>query len=665
MNCAAILRENAPLWGEWEPGEIIGTGAQSQVFLVTNRQGERRALKVTPLEDDPEQLAAAREQQALTVRMGRTRGFMPCLRDGELSGKDGFAAVILMPLLTPLSEIIMEREEKLSVGEIIAIGRDLSCALEQCRLHGIIHRDIKPANVFADGEGHYYLGDLGVARNLEHTMLATRKGTPAYMSPEIASGKPCSHLSDVYSLGIMLYQLLNGGRLPLLGKDARFTEIETAVARRLDGERLPMPEDADNRLGQLVCDMCAFERKQRPDASKCIRELEKLSAIAEAGGKIPPPAFRLKSSIVIPAAAAAAAIILLLLILPKLTGGEEITYPAASAPAVNAYTSGGAAGDSEWLYFGSDANGQKSYRINRQTGAREDIYDGSITHINLCGDQLYFSANHTLESVERLEDGGLLVSMRSGVRGMNSDGTGERILCRCDTLTAVEYDGWVYHYVANLNLNFLSSVSDSDTQPTFSRIMRVKTDGSTEEELCLLENVHVSGMYVYRDRIYLVCRDYSAENEPQAYVLSVSLDGTESFRVLDHDVSSIDFHEDCILYTTERLGASDLMKVPLDGSGTALKVGSVQARRFCVWGDSLIYSTGKQSYGGSGENYGLFVCGIDGSAPRRLLDGEESVDRMQLAGDTLVASTDTGDILLIDIAGGEVTQLTDFRFELY
>ena len=649
MNCTAILKENLPLWGEWELQEAIGSGAQSQVFLVTNDRGERRALKVMPM--DAEQSAEeVREQLELTERMGSAEGLMPCLGSGEITGAGGKAAVILMPMLNPLNDIMMERE--LTAAEIINLGRDLCRALEQCRLNGIIHRDIKPANVFADENGRFFLGDLGVARNLEHTMLATRKGTMAYMSPEIASGRPCSHLSDVYSLGIMLYQLLNGGRLPLLSSDARFSEIEEAVNRRQNGEPLPLPENARNRLGQLVCDMCAYERRKRPDASRCLRELDYIASLVSEDKPIPPPALRVSRKIIIPAAVAAAVLLLLLLMLPALKN-NSVAYPSASVPAANAFASGGTAGDGEWLYFGSDADGLSGYRVNVRDGRRENIYDGSITHINLCDDRLYFSANHTLESVERLEDGGLLVSMRSGVRSMSADGTDEQILCSCDTLNAVEYDGWVYHYVAELNLGVLSSDLDGDDRPTFTRVMRVKTDGTAEEELCVLENIHASGMYVYRGRIYLICADYTQPDERQSYVLSLSLDGSEHFRVVDQDVSSVDFHGDYILYTTDRLYASDLMRKPVDGSRAAEKIDGIRAERFCVYGDSVIY-----------DSDGLYIRSLSGGEPR-LLSDEESVSRMQFAGDMLVACTYDGRSMLVDIASGEVTELSDFRFELY
>lgn len=660
MNSIDILRRNEPLWGEWSLGHSIGSGVQSQVFLVSGNGGEHRALKVITMGRSKELQEAVREQVGFTDRMGKLDGVVPCLRTAEFGEGNDKVAVMLMPLLTPLSDTLMERDEDMSAGEVLGIARDLCQALVECQSNGVIHRDIKPANVFSDEDGKYYLGDLGVARNLEHTMLATRKGTPAYMSPEIASGRPCSYSSDIYSLGVMLYQLLNAGRLPLLGRDARYTEIEEAVTRRLNGEPLPLPENAHNRLGQLVCDMCSPEPKNRPSAQQCAEEIDKLIGILAREGELPPARIRLSRQAKLRLLICSASVFVLaaLLLTAVLLTKEEKSpdFPTASSPAVNAFSSGGAASDGNWLYLGSNESGSAACRINRNTGIAENIYDGSITHLNLCEDRIFFTANHTIERAERLEDGSVIAYMRSGVRSMAPDGSDEQILCRCDTQSIVEYDGWVYHYVSDIDRG-------SENTEASSQIMRVKTDGSAEDTLCSLNGIHVNGIYVYRDRIYLACTDYTDNEKKTSYVSSMALDGTDMVTVIDGHVSSLDFMGNYVCYTTNSLLGSQITKKPIDGSGPAHMVSDMQAATFCVYGEQFIIGTAESFDNTPDDACGVFVCDADGNTMRKLID--EAVSRMELAGDVLIVETKDYRLLSVNIESGEITPLDDFRFELY
>lgn len=660
MNSIDILRQNEPLWGEWSLGDSIGSGVQSQVFLVSGREGEHRALKVVTMGHSEEQQKAVREQVVFTDRMGQLDGVVPCLRTAEFGEGNNRIAVMLMPLLTPLSDILMEREEDMSAEEVMGIARDLCEALVECRNSGVIHRDIKPANVFSDENGKYYLGDLGVARNIEHTMLATRKGTPAYMSPEIASGRPCSYSSDIYSLGVMLYQLLNSGRLPLLGRDARYTEIEEAVTRRLNGEPLPMPENANNRLGQLVCDMCSPNPEKRPSAQQCIEEIDKLEKKLALEGEIPPAHIRLniqtKRRVFVCGAAVLLLAALILTAVFLIKDEDSSAFPRASSPAINVFSSGGAASDEDWLYLGSDEAGNAAYRIDRNTDAVENIYDGSITHLNLCDGRIFFTANHTIEHAEKLEDGSIVAYMRNGVRSMNTDGSDERILCQCDTSCIVEYDGWVYHYVSDIDR------SGEKTEAS-SKIMRVKTDGSAEDTLCTLDGVAVNGIYAYRDRIYINCTDYTDSEKKTSYVASMALNGTDMTTVVEGYVSCLDFCGEYICYTMNSLIGSQIMKKSVNSSESAQLVSDMQVKSFCVYKEQLIVSKADSFADTENDDSGVFLCDASGNTVRKLLD--ESASRIELAGDILIVETSDYNLLAVNIESGEIMPLENFRFELY
>ena len=112
--------------------------------------------------------------------------------------------------------------KELTEKEVIKLGMDLSKALEYCRKLKIIHRDIKPENIFVSRFGDFKLGDFGIAREQAHTVgNMSKKGTYSYMAPEIYKGEKYDSSIDIYSLGIVLYELLNQNRLPFLALDQR------------------------------------------------------------------------------------------------------------------------------------------------------------------------------------------------------------------------------------------------------------------------------------------------------------------------------------------------------------------------------------------------------------------------------------------------------------
>ena len=170
------------------------------------------------------------------------------------------------------------RERRMTEREVIRLGIDICNALDLCEEKHIIHRDIKPANIFVNDKTprhvFYKPGDFGVARNLASlTQGLSKKGTPNYMAPEVVNGKPYDHRADIYSLGITLYRLLNGNRLPLVAaSDITPTMRENAVARRLGGEKLPPPENASRGLTKAVLKACEYRPEDRYDSAREMKQ---------------------------------------------------------------------------------------------------------------------------------------------------------------------------------------------------------------------------------------------------------------------------------------------------------------------------------------------------------------------------------------------------------
>ena len=186
----------------------------------------------------------------------------------------GWDILIRMELLHPLLPYVYQHP--MARRDIIRLGIDICKALELCQRYNIIHRDIKPENIFISDNGDYKLGDFGIARTIERTSSGlSKKGTYSYMAPEVYAGKEYGFSVDTYSLGLVLYRMLNKNRGPFLPQPPEaitFSSREQALARRMSGEPLPRPFYGEGRLGEIVLKACAFDPKDRYSSPQQLRQ---------------------------------------------------------------------------------------------------------------------------------------------------------------------------------------------------------------------------------------------------------------------------------------------------------------------------------------------------------------------------------------------------------
>lgn len=193
----------------------------------------------------------------------------------------GWDILIRMELLTPL-DVYMEHH-RMTRQDIIRLGIDICKALERCRALDVIHRDIKPGNIFISEQGDFKLGDFGIARTIEaydDVLELSRKGTISYMAPEIFKGMQYSFDVDIYSLGIVMYRLLNDNSLPFMPQQSlkpTYKDVANANQLRLKGERLPYPSGDHTQLAEIVLKACSYRPKERYQNPQTMREqLEKV-----------------------------------------------------------------------------------------------------------------------------------------------------------------------------------------------------------------------------------------------------------------------------------------------------------------------------------------------------------------------------------------------------
>ncbi|MEO7251493.1 MAG: protein kinase [Arenimonas sp.] len=171
---------------------------------------------------------------------------------------------------------------------VLRTVRDIAGALDHAHRQGVIHRDIKPENILRQLSGSCVLSDFGIARTIESTTALTQEGdtvgTPHYMSPEHLRGQQVDGRSDLYSLGVVLYQLLTG-RLPYSGTD------NWAIGTQHISEPIPRMPGPLERLQPLVDGLMAKEPAARPQTgADVVRQIDVLLAGATATPTIGLPA---------------------------------------------------------------------------------------------------------------------------------------------------------------------------------------------------------------------------------------------------------------------------------------------------------------------------------------------------------------------------------------
>lgn len=302
MDINYVREKYEPIDGKWYITKELGKGAFGTVFEVERRDytNHKCALKVIGVPASSSELDGFREEnydlddksitsyfRGFVDEFIKEFKFMSKLRGEsnivsiedydvkEHEGEIGWDILIRMELLTPMNKYFMQNAP--TRKDIIKLGMDICGALEICQHYNIVHRDIKPSNIFVSESGNFKLGDFGVARTLEKTSSGlSQKGTFTYMAPEAYKGEECNSSIDIYSLGIVLYKLLNNNFEPFRTERTHSDE-EKAFTTRMKGDvPLPPPANADKKLADIVLKACSYNPATRyTSAAELKKDLER------------------------------------------------------------------------------------------------------------------------------------------------------------------------------------------------------------------------------------------------------------------------------------------------------------------------------------------------------------------------------------------------------
>ena len=198
-------------FGRYEIKAEIGRGGMATVYHAYDPRFEREvALKVLPREmlHDP-QFRTRFEREAKTIAMLEHPAIVPVYDFGEEDGQPYF----VMRYMTGGSLSDRMKHGPMTIQEVAHLFERLAPALDEAHAKGIIHRDLKPGNILFDQYGEPYISDFGIAKIAATQTNVTGSaivGTPAYMSPEQAQGEGIDGRSDIYGLGVILFEMLTG-----------------------------------------------------------------------------------------------------------------------------------------------------------------------------------------------------------------------------------------------------------------------------------------------------------------------------------------------------------------------------------------------------------------------------------------------------------------------
>jgi serine/threonine protein kinase/Tfp pilus assembly protein PilF len=281
-----VLSPGAMFAGRYQIIEDLGQGGMGHVFkALDTRTGEKIAIKVlrTGLEADGRTL----ERFSHELTAARRISHRNVCRMFDL-GEDGGRLYITMEFV-PGEDLksILRMMGAMSPAQAVAIAVQICDGLEEAHRMGVVHRDLKPANVLVDKEGHARIMDFGIARSARSrgiTDTGTMVGTPDYMSPEQTEGRDVDARADLYSLGVMLFEMVTG-QLPFEGDTA------LAVALKHKSERPPDPKSvvpglpAD--LSRIILRCLEKDRVRRyPSAGDLRADLEAVAAALPTASRV-------------------------------------------------------------------------------------------------------------------------------------------------------------------------------------------------------------------------------------------------------------------------------------------------------------------------------------------------------------------------------------------
>jgi serine/threonine-protein kinase len=260
------LEAGLVLGGRYHLQHRVASGGMADVWAAEDEVLQRSvALKVMRPDPGHEELFALRFRDEALHSAALIHTNIATVFD---YGEDEHLAFLVMELVDgkPLSQVLREHGP-LPAEQVRSIIGQSALALGVAHEAKVVHRDVKPANILLREDGLVKLTDFGIARAVDasgHTRAGDLLGTPSYLSPEQALGRPATGASDLYALGVVGHEMLSGAK-PF----DKPTPIATAMSH-LHEPPPPLPEDVPEDLAGVIEDLLAKDPQDRPENARAV-----------------------------------------------------------------------------------------------------------------------------------------------------------------------------------------------------------------------------------------------------------------------------------------------------------------------------------------------------------------------------------------------------------
>jgi serine/threonine protein kinase len=607
------IKRYEPLWGGWYVEKLIGEGSFGQVFKIVKEEWGFRyeaALKVirVPTKGQYREASAVMAtnddslmdyfEDSVKNIVNEIRVMYTLKGNSNIVGYEdhmvikrddppGWDILLRMEYLKTLHSFISET--LLTRKDVIKLGIDICSAIETCSQRGIIHRDIKDENIFVSKYGEFKLGDFGISKELSKSgRAASMKGTPLFMAPEVFRGEKYDVRADLYSLGIVLYRLLNCGRIPLVPpypEVIKYKDSEEALERRISGEELNSPIEAGDKLGAVILKACRHNSSERySNASEMRQELERVLdslGTEEKNQCLTLPGYKKRNEKQRDAEFDKTEVY------PEFVPEEQKKSPM----------------DLDDIFFEDDIFEDDFFEDILEQVNGDDAFDGSQQR------DIKVSRSSRGNSQGNIINGGLVssqglwdyYSITNKLCKVKIDGSFEQVLANISAWYINVLGDWVYFsnsgdddsiyrisidgaYVEKLNSDKAWDITVKDDWIFYSNesdgygIYKIKTDGSCRTKISSDKSYCLN---VTKDWIYYVNKN------DKGSIYKIKLDGTERVKLIDNDCNYINAEDGCIYYANNSDGGR-IYKMTLDGN--VVRINEDTSSNINVYGEFIYYS---------------------------------------------------------------------------
>jgi len=273
------------IFGKCRLIQFIGKGGMGSVYLGEHLFLKRRvAIKILSrdLSSDPEELARFEKEAIAAARLDHEN----IVTIHDVDEENGRLFIVMEWVEGEDLDTHLRRKGAVPHRRAILIAIEVARALEHAHAAGVVHRDIKPGNILLGKKGQIKITDFGLAQDVGQKEVnedGSVLGTPFYVSPEQAQGQPADGRSDIYSLGVTLFQMLMGKR-PFEGRSpdsvVRKHLEKPRPSLRLRRPNVPQPLEA------LVHRMMAIKPDERPKSARELRRALEILLAGPSAGKL-------------------------------------------------------------------------------------------------------------------------------------------------------------------------------------------------------------------------------------------------------------------------------------------------------------------------------------------------------------------------------------------